>query len=212
MLTVGQLLKEKRLEKKLTLDQVEKTTRIRAKFLEWIENNDFSKVGSPTVLKGFIRNYASHVGVDVDQIMAFYRRQSDDSTPNPGSFRARQIFHSPLRITPTLFAFVSIGALLLIFIGFLVLQFLNFTMAPPLTIDTPKDNLVVTTEIIEVKGETDPDAVLTINAEPVQTTAGKFDVKIPLSPGLNVVTLKSVNRFQKETIVTRHLRLEKSPD
>ncbi len=209
MITVGQLLKEKRLEKKLTLDQVEKTTRIRAKFLEWIENNEFSKVGSPTVLRGFIRNYATHLGVAVDQIMAFYRRQADEAVPTPSSFRTRQISHSPLRITPTLFAVFSIGALLVGFIGFLVLQFLNFTMSPPLIVDSPKDNLVVNTDQVEVKGKTDPDATLTINAEPVQTTDGKFDIKFPLAGGLNVITLKSVNRFQKETVVTRPLRLEK---
>lgn len=52
MRTVGQLLKESRKEKGFTLDQVEKATKIRVKFLTCLETDDYQKLpGAPSTLR-----------------------------------------------------------------------------------------------------------------------------------------------------------------
>ena len=207
MITVGQLLREKRLEKRLTLEQVERATKIRSKFLENLEKNEFDKFNSQTILRGFIRNYATYLDVSLEEIMAFYRRQANDSAVvlPPKA----QVAPEGLHFTPRLFTVMSVILVLVVFVGILISQYLSFTMSPPLEILSPKENTIINTDEIEVVGKTDPDAALTINNEVVQTTNGQFRLTIPLISGLNTITFKAVNKSQKETTILRHLRVEK---
>ena len=209
MQTVGDILITKRLEKKLTLTQIEKATKIREKFLVLIEENKLNHFSSQTILKGFIRNYAAFLGLNTSEIMAFYRRQSDDNshpvTPKVDFFRQQ------FRFTPKTFTIISVGGLLGLFFFFLIFQYWQFTSAPFLTINSPLENVVVKNEEVEVSGQTDPDAILSINEQPVAIDQkGNFNIKVPLSAGLNILTIKSINKFQKSSIKVRHLRLESS--
>ena len=52
MKTVGEMLKVARLGKNYSLADLEKTTKIRLKFLEAIENDDYSKLPSLSYAKG----------------------------------------------------------------------------------------------------------------------------------------------------------------
>lgn len=207
MITVGELLKNKRLEKKLTLSQVEKTTRIRVKFLEWIENNQFDLFSSQITLKGFIKNYASYLNISDDEVMAFYRRQSEDyKIPTVAK---EEISSNKFRLTPKIFTISSVCALLAMFFLFLVYQYWQYSSAPMLSISQPVDNIVVKVDEIETNGTIDPQATLTINDQLVATNEdGKFSTKIPLTPGLNTLTYKATNKFEKNTTKLRHLRLE----
>lgn len=207
MITVGKLLRERRLEKKVTLAEAEKATKIRSKFLESLEKDEFDRISSATILRGFIKNYAVYLDLPLDEIMAFYRRQSTDQTlvlPEKP-----QVPERGFRLTPRLLTVLSVSTILAVFVSVLVIQYQNYAMSPPLEVLSPKENSVVSSEEIEISGKTDPDAALTINGESVQTANGQFQVKVPLSPGLNIITLRAINKFQKETVLTRHLRLEK---
>jgi cytoskeletal protein RodZ len=58
MKTVGQILQNRRIEKKLSIEDVEKLTKIRRKFVQAIESDSFTSIPSQTYTKGFIKNYA----------------------------------------------------------------------------------------------------------------------------------------------------------
>lgn len=62
---LGQRLREAREAKELTPDDVERATRIRARFIEAIERGDFSDM-TPVQAQGFLRNYARFLGLDLD--------------------------------------------------------------------------------------------------------------------------------------------------
>lgn len=207
MQTVGEILRNERVLKKLSLSQIEKVIKIREKFLILIEENKFDQFSSQTILKGFIKNYASYLGLNVSEIMAFYRRQSSDNSQI--TVKKNDILGQRFRITPRSFTYLSIATLLGLFFLFLIFQYFQFANAPYLNITNPPENLVVRTDEINVTGETDPDANLSINDQPVSLSSdGKFSVKVPLSLGLNALTIKSTNKFQKSTVKLRHLRLE----
>ena len=56
MKTVGQILRETRVAKGLTLEQIEKETKIRKRFLVGIEADDFREMPSQAYAKGFVKN------------------------------------------------------------------------------------------------------------------------------------------------------------
>ena len=72
--SLGQMLRAAREAKGLSLEEVEKTTRIRARYLAALEAEAFGELPSPVQLRGFLRNYAQHVGLNAEQLLALYEQ------------------------------------------------------------------------------------------------------------------------------------------
>ena len=66
--TVGSFLRQKRESLGLTLEKVEGFTHIRVKHLQAIESDDLSAIPSVPQARGFIRNYASFLGITPEEI------------------------------------------------------------------------------------------------------------------------------------------------
>jgi cytoskeleton protein RodZ len=62
--TVGTTLRQKREEKKISLEQVFQDTRIRLSYLQAIESDQLDQIPSRAQAHGFIRLYANYLGVD----------------------------------------------------------------------------------------------------------------------------------------------------
>ena len=67
--TIGQRLKKAREYRNLTLEKVEQATHIRLQFLQALEGDDFSAIPSPVQARGFLRNYAQYLELDLDQMV-----------------------------------------------------------------------------------------------------------------------------------------------
>ena len=61
---VGGRLREAREKLGLTLEEVERTTRIRVHHLEAIERGELDSLPSPVQARGFLRNYAEFLGLE----------------------------------------------------------------------------------------------------------------------------------------------------
>ncbi len=72
MESIGKTLQEARERLGLTLDEVERSTRIRKVRLEALEQGDFDSLPSRVQVQGFLRNYADFLGIDPEQILAEY--------------------------------------------------------------------------------------------------------------------------------------------
>ncbi len=67
--TIGQRLKAEREEQHLTLEKVFEATRIRVQYLQALEADDLSVMPSPVQARGYLRNYAEYLGLDVEQVL-----------------------------------------------------------------------------------------------------------------------------------------------
>lgn len=65
----GEALREARLNKGLSLEEAEKATRIRKKYLKALEDEDFSRLPDRIYLKGFTRIYAQYLGLSASDIL-----------------------------------------------------------------------------------------------------------------------------------------------
>jgi cytoskeletal protein RodZ len=68
MTDIGSQLRAAREAQGLTLEQVFKSTRIKASFLEAIEANQFQALPGPVQARGFVRSYANFLGLDGEQL------------------------------------------------------------------------------------------------------------------------------------------------
>ncbi len=66
---IGERFKTKRQEMNLSLKEIENSTSIRMGYLASIEEGRIDKFLSPVYMLGFIRQYASFLGMDVDKLI-----------------------------------------------------------------------------------------------------------------------------------------------
>jgi cytoskeleton protein RodZ len=74
---VGQTLREARVAKDLTVDQIATELRIEARQLTALEDNRFEQIGPVVFIKGYIRQYAQRLGLDPRVLMDIYGRQTN---------------------------------------------------------------------------------------------------------------------------------------
>lgn len=73
MSELGSWLRQAREAKRLSLEDVERETRIRAQFLAALEEEDFSKLPGDVYARGFLRNYARFLGLDPQEALQRYK-------------------------------------------------------------------------------------------------------------------------------------------
>lgn len=76
---VGTQLKEQRKKLGLSLEDAARQTRIRIFQLECLENNRFSELPGPVYVIGFIKVYASYLGLDSGPLLAMMENYSDEA-------------------------------------------------------------------------------------------------------------------------------------
>lgn len=71
--TLGRYLHDTRTAKEITLEDAERSLKIRSRVLEAFEIGDFNVAGaSPVQIRGFIGNYARYLGLDEQLILQYY--------------------------------------------------------------------------------------------------------------------------------------------
>ena len=76
-LSFGPYLQAARLEKKISLEQVSRQTRIGLESLLLIEQEDFERLPAEVYVMGFLRAYAKAVGADGDEVIRRYKSRLD---------------------------------------------------------------------------------------------------------------------------------------
>jgi hypothetical protein len=69
------------MRQKLDIADVEERTKIRAKYLRALENEEWGLLPGPTFVKTFLRTYAEVVGVDAHVLVEEYRTQHEPEEP-----------------------------------------------------------------------------------------------------------------------------------
>ncbi|MGN6870715.1 MAG: RodZ domain-containing protein [Solirubrobacteraceae bacterium] len=81
MADIGTTLREARIRARIDISEVEARTKIRAKYLRAIENEEWDLLPGPVYVKSFLRTYGDFLGVDsrllVDEFKRRYERPAD---------------------------------------------------------------------------------------------------------------------------------------
>jgi cytoskeleton protein RodZ len=95
MADIGTTLREARIRARIDISEVEARTKIRAKYLRAIENEEWDLLPGPVYVKSFLRTYGDFLGVDsrglVDEYKRRYERPADqDMRPISSLGRERE--------------------------------------------------------------------------------------------------------------------------
>jgi cytoskeleton protein RodZ len=119
----GNVLKAAREMQGLSIHDVSSQLRLGPKQILAIEQDDFDKLPQPSIVRGFIRNYAKLLNIDVTPVIAAYQRIVPSTAPLPLSVRSNaspSVIDKPARaIRPqrilTFFIFLILAAILAYF-------------------------------------------------------------------------------------------------
>jgi cytoskeleton protein RodZ len=117
---IGASLREARLRAKVDINDVELATKIRAKYLRALENEEWGLLPGPAFVKSFLRTYADYLGLDgkllVDEYKLRHERPTDlDQMPIAPNLGRRKAPGPVSRISPAWIIGVVIVALLGLF-------------------------------------------------------------------------------------------------
>ena len=110
---LGQLLREAREEKGLTLEQVEERTKVRQAQIQALEEENFGELPEGIFRKGLLRNYARFLGLDLGEVMRLYGGEGEDVGP---TVAVAEGFEPPkgMVLSSWLFIDLFLGALIIV--------------------------------------------------------------------------------------------------
>ncbi len=120
MADIGTTLREARIRARIDITEVEARTKIRAKYLRAIENEEWDLLPGPVYVKSFLRTYGDFLGVDsrllVDEFKRRYERPADqDLRPISSLSRERERRRRRPRLGPVaviVLALIAVAAAL----------------------------------------------------------------------------------------------------
>ena len=95
MPAIGQTLREARMRQGFDVADLEQRTKIRAKYLRALENEEWGALPGHTFVKTFLRTYAEQVGLDPHMLVEEYRMSHESEerefAPLAGRRRSRRV-------------------------------------------------------------------------------------------------------------------------
>src|SRR2546430_14958875 len=75
MAEIGSSLREARMRSHIDITEVETATKIRAKYLRALENEEWDLLPGPVYVKSFLRTYGDYLGLDSRMLVDDYKRR-----------------------------------------------------------------------------------------------------------------------------------------
>lgn len=207
MLSVGGILQKQRINKGLTLQQVEKYTKIRERFLKAVEENDWNYFTSKIYIKGIIRNYSRLLDLDENKMLSFFRREYEKKEV----IKFKRKVSSNFLISDTKkYITVFIIIVFIFFASYFALQLRMYVSAPQVVIMSPTESTFKRIEKIQIIGKTDKESLITFFGDRIyQNKEGIFEFDFPLTTQKNTLILEIVGANGKKTIFKKEfIRVE----
>jgi cytoskeletal protein RodZ len=80
MAEIGETLRDARMRARIDVSEIEAKTKIRAKYLRALENEEWGLLPGPTFVKSFLRTYAQALGLDGKALVEEYRLHHEDQS------------------------------------------------------------------------------------------------------------------------------------
>lgn len=204
--TLGDILRNRRRRRGLSLEQAEGATHIRIRFLEAIEKDSWDELPSDIYSRGYVERYAEYLALDKKELLERFDRER-----HLYRFSNREIIlqktDKPLTtmwlVTPKIFA-ITLGLLIILFLTtYIGFQVKSFAAAPKLQIISPKSTtkLVIKDDKFPLVGKTSTDAKIEINGQLVNVkNDGTFQQTVGLTKGKNTFVVAAIGRNDKSKV------------
>jgi cytoskeletal protein RodZ len=207
--SVGEILAERRKQKKISLDMAAAATKISVKYLAALETGNYETLPDGIYARNFLREYGYYLGLNCKYLLKLLDLETNlikikeqDKPVFSHQRPKRQYFFCLPKIMRNIILLIAIAA------GFIYLglRIKNIVAPPLLIIDFPAENYTTAENKIVISGQTESEARLFINGrETLSEKTGKFTAEISLKEGLNIISVKARKQYGKEAEVIRQV-------
>jgi helix-turn-helix protein len=84
MTDIGVTLREARMRARIDISEVERATKIRARYLRAMEHEEWDALPGPVYVKSFLRTYSDYLGLDTRMLLDEYKRRFERPSDHDG--------------------------------------------------------------------------------------------------------------------------------
>ena len=214
MKTIGNIIKEARITKNYSRVDIGDMTHIKTDFIGAIEKGEWEKLPEFTTTLGFVKSIAHFLDIDETLVVSTFRREYPPSLRREAEKQiskralAKSEFGKKIVWGPRLTFLFGVFVVVAIVLGYLGFQYRKFNSPPSLTVSEPTNNQTITSYIVSVNGNTDPDATISVNDQPVIVeNSGSYTTQIEVSTDTDLVIVRAKSRSGKETTIQRKIKV-----
>lgn len=203
--TLGEKLQKLRIKQSYSVYELSQKLHVKDIYIEALEKGHYDQLPTQVYVKGFIRSYARFFGVKEKILLQLLEKEYniyDNITCKDKERDVTQLQRAPRFVITSKMLF-SVGGVI-VFLAVCIYLYLSvdhFMSSPWLVIETPSNNSIIHTDMVMIKGKTRPSTHVYINEQLIFVNAeGVFENSIGVSPGKNTIFVKSVNRFDRESV------------
>jgi cytoskeletal protein RodZ len=192
--TIGGLLKKNRLLLNLDLNEVARKINISSQYLEYLEEDDFYKMPSPTYTRGFLKRYAEFLGLNQEEIIRQWELKSKFSqNRNPIESLKSKKKKIKFNLRTAVICFVIF--LFLFYLGWGIKKVL---FPPKIEVFNLNKESVSEEQMLIIKGKTESGAEVFINNQLIERiNNGYFEERVELLNGLNVIQISAKKKYSQ---------------
>ena len=212
------VLSEARLNCDASIAEVESETKIRASYLEALENGDYNKLPVDIYMRRILRNLAYYFGLEAVPVLRMYYAEKEEFIRKEKNFQHLNLSKAsvkkrtpsqPFEVANYIHAYKVIGVSMatlaaLLLTGYIFHQVQSFSAAPNLIIEEPRADINFEHRSIIVRGMSDVGSNVTVNNKELLTdSVRRFEIPYELSNGQNVITIVAQAKNGKTSQVAR---------
>ncbi|MBI3458944.1 helix-turn-helix domain-containing protein [Candidatus Azambacteria bacterium] len=196
-------IKEQRANLKISLEDLAAKTKIPLRYLNWLENDEFSKLPAPVYIVGILKVYAKFMRLNSEELLENYFKEVNKPkiVGQTSNYSKKPIHLNPefLRLTIIIIIFLSV-------FGYFIYQISSLNFKPTILL-TPLADLVTTSETLIFKGQLKPiDSKLTINNQDIWVSeSGEFSKELFLNLGSNIFVISAISKYGQRTELIRKI-------
>lgn len=208
---IGDILREERELRRVTIDDLAKRTRIRKEYITALEENQFEKLPAATFVKGYIQTYSRVFGFDAKPLLAVLRRDFKESAK--GKLVPRDFIRPTLRKrtfwTPMTVGLLMAATVFFSLLGYIGVQWYNLNRPPELDIISPAESEIVGPQVM-VEGAAESDTIVTVNNQPVALQPdGSFSTQVFMTrEGVTTISVEAKDRRGKSNLEQRTVNVK----
>jgi len=205
---LGEKLRTLRRSQAVSLEMMEKITRVRRHYLEALEWGRYELLPDPLYTRNFIRSYARALSADETYLLELYEEESGlTDLLDPHRLPRERVRKGSFVVSTRLMSGVALLVVVLGMFGYLGSQASHLLAPPEVIVLNPTDQSAVHSALLPVTGYVKSDEVqVSINGKDVVVNEDKsFAVTLDLARGLNVIKVEAKRRYSRPAVVYRRV-------
>lgn len=211
--TLGEILLEARKRKSVSIKALSRYLNIKREYLEALETGNFKVLPADIYIRGYLESLASYLELNQENLVELYQQERgiqkqiriSSTNEKKKNYKIPKII-----ITPRTFYIGLVSLIVLLLFFYLWYEFSGLSRPPKINIYEPSYDQTIKDNIITLSGQTDPDALLTINDQLLYIDSfGSFKEKIGLQQGINILKIQATSRLGRKSIIERKIVVEK---